>query len=156
MNDGSTFVVPVGDLVDVYTAGAGLKATGNEFSIAKDANADSKFLHIGADSIGLSGITEAIEVATSGAIELKAVDSIPAAGSAEYTHPTLVYTADGETAIVTSSVVIKTSEETVSEITDSTPADSVVTVAALTSYVNDGLADLLTKVNELKAEIAAK
>lgn len=156
MNDGSTFEVPVGDLVDVYTAGAGLKATGNEFSIAKDANADSKFLQIGADSIGLSGITEAIKVATSGAIELKAVDSIPAAGSAEYTHPTLVYTADGETAIVTSSAVIKTSEETVSEITDSTPADSVVTVAALTGYVNDGLADLLAQVNALKAEIAAK
>ena len=83
MNDGSTFEVPVGDLVDVYTAGAGLKLADNQFSIAKDANADSKFLQIGADSIGLSGITEAIEVATSGAIELKAVDSIPAAGSAE-------------------------------------------------------------------------
>ena len=156
MNDGSTFKVPVGDLVDVYTAGAGLKATGNEFSIAKDSNADSKFLQIGANSIGLSGITKAIEVATSGAIELKAVDSIPAAGSAEYTHPTFVYTADGKTAIVTSSAVIKTSEETVSEVTDSTPADSVVTVAALTGYVNDGLADLLAQVNALKAEIAAK
>lgn len=156
MNDNSTFVVPVGELVDVYTAGAGLTLTGSEFSIAKDTNADSKFLQIGADSIGLSGITEAIEVATSGAIELKAVDSIPAAGSAEYTHPTFVYTADGETAIVTSSAVIKTSEETVSEVTDTTSADSVVTVAALTGYVNDGLADLLAQVNALKAEIAAK
>lgn len=164
MNDNSTFTVPVADLVHEYTAGAGLTLTDSEFSIVKDTTAttgkDSKFLQIGTNTIGLSGITDAIEAATSaatsGAIELKSVNSIPTSGSAEYAHPTLVYTADGETAIVTSTTVIKTSEETVSEITSDTSADAVVTVAALTSYVNDGLADLLTQVEALRAEIAAK
>ena len=160
MNDNSTFTVPVADLVHEYTAGAGLTLTDSEFSIVKDTTAttgkDSKFLQIGTNTIGLSGITDAIEAATSGAIELKVVNSIPTAGSAEYTHPTLVYTADGETAIVTSETVIKTSEETVSEITADTSADAVVTVAALTSYVNDGLAELLAQVQALRDEIAAK
>lgn len=160
MNDNSTFTVPVADLVHEYTAGAGLTLTGSEFSIVKDTTAttgkDSKFLQIGTNTIGLSGITDAIEAVTSGSIELKVVNSIPTSGSAEYTHPTLVYTSDGETAIVTSTTVIKTSEETVSEITSDTSADAVVTVAALTSYVNDGLADLLTQVEALRAEIAAK
>lgn len=158
MNDNSTFTVPVADLVHEYTAGTGLTLTGSEFSIVKDTTSekDSKFLQIGTNTIGLSGITDAIEAATSGAIELKLVNSIPATGSAEYTHPTLVYTTDGDTAIVTSTSVIKTSEEIVSEIKSDTSTNAVVTVAALTSYVNDGLADLLTQVEALRAEIAAK
>jgi hypothetical protein len=152
-NSGS-FEMDATDLIQDYIAGAGLTKNGSEISLVKDNNADSQFLQIGADTIGLSGISDAITSATSGAIELKLVNSIPSSGDSSYTHPTLVYTDDGETAIVTSNTVIKTSEQTVDEITSTTAAEYIVTASALTGYVNAGLADLLVQVNALRDEIS--
>ena len=46
------------------SAGKGIALTDNKFSLIKDNNGDSKFLQINDDTIGLSGITDAIANAT--------------------------------------------------------------------------------------------
>ena len=50
--------------INKYFAGNGIALTDNQFSLTKDNNGDSKFLQINANSIGLSGITDAITSAT--------------------------------------------------------------------------------------------
>ena len=60
--------MPADDLFQAYSAGAGLSVAidgnGTTFSIVKDNASDSKFLTIGDTTIGLSGITDAINAAS--------------------------------------------------------------------------------------------
>ena len=65
-----TISIPASSFVHEYTAGAGIAfdASTASFKLVKYANEDSKFLQIGADTIGLNGITKAISGATSGVI----------------------------------------------------------------------------------------
>lgn len=153
ISGGNSFEMDATALITDYIAGNGLTKDGETISLVKDGSSEN-FFYVKADSVGVSGIQAAINSATSGAIELKNVNSIPANGDQSFTHPTLVYTPDGETAIVTASTTIKTSEQTVDEITSLTLGSDIVTAAALTGYVNDGLSALLTQVNALRDEIA--
>lgn len=66
-----TIEVPVGDLVDVYTAGNGLNLNSNKFSI-KIAEDSEAFLSAGATGLKLSGIQTAIDDAKQDAIDAAA------------------------------------------------------------------------------------
>ena len=64
----SVIYVAVKDLVDTYNAGQGLLLQNHTFSIESDQQEDSiKFLQIGTNTIGLNGITAAIDKALSDA-----------------------------------------------------------------------------------------
>lgn len=154
LTDDSSFTMDATSLIKDYVAGAGLQrdeAT-NTINIVKDNNTDSKFLQVGDNTIGLSGITDAINAATSGAIELKYEPSIPE-NVTDYTHPTLIFTDDGETAIIYNGEVIPTSEKTVESIEEDTPSSYIITVGAFKEYLNNEFADLLEAANALNAEI---
>lgn len=156
LTDNSSFTMDATSLIKDYVAGAGLQRdeTTNTINIVKDNNTDSKFLQVGPDTIGLSGITDAISNAMSGAIELKYESDIPTSVS-NYTRPTLVFTDDGETAIVypEGNTVISTSEKTVDSIEEDTPSSYIITVGAFKEYLNNEFADLLEAANALNAEI---
>ena len=78
--------IPVGDLIDTYTAGNGITLENNQFSLVKDTDTDSKFLQIGTNTIGLSGVTEAIEYAVRTKAELAdyTADGTAASGTIQY------------------------------------------------------------------------
>ena len=159
LHNGGSFEMDATSLIKDYVAGAGLQRdeNTNTINIVKDNNTDSKFLQIGADTIGLSGITDAISNAMSGAIELKYESDIPTSVS-NYTRPTLVFTDDGETAIVypEGNTVISTSEKTVDSIEEETPSSYIITVGAFKEYMETfdaGFVALLADANALNAEI---
>ena len=156
LTDNSSFTMDATSLIKDYVAGAGLQRdeTTNTINIVKDNNTDSKFLQVGADTIGLSGITDAISNAMSGAIELKYESDIPTNVS-NYTRPTLVFTDDGETAIVypEGNTVISTSEKTVDSIEEDTPSSYIITVGAFKEYLDNEFADLLEAAEALNDEI---
>lgn len=153
---GNTFDIPVSSFIKEYQAGSGIafNTSTATFYLQKDNNTDSKFLQVGADTIGLSGITDAISNAMSSAIELKYESDIPTSVS-NYTRPTLVFTNDGETAIVypEGNTVISTSEKTVDSIEEDTPSSYIITVGAFKEYLDNEFADLLDAANALNAEI---
>lgn len=154
---GNTFDIPVSSFIKEYQAGAGIafNTSTATFYLQKDTNTDSKFLQISDDTIGLSGITDAINAATSGAIELKYEPSIPE-NVTDYTHPTLIFTDDGETAIIYNGEVIPTSEKTVESIEEDTPSSHIITVGAFKEYLNDEFADLLELAEALNDEIKSQ
>lgn len=140
--------VNVSGLVDTYTAGAGIKLANNEFSLGKDGNTDSKFLQIGNDTIGLSGITDAITAAvkteTDGRVE--AVNAISGLLSgAQGTADTLVL-AGGEGKFVDSEYVISNDETVVGETT-------LWTSEATTDYVSGQISATLQVVDDLTKSI---
>jgi hypothetical protein len=140
--------VEIGDLVDTYTAGAGIKLADNEFSLVKDGNADSKFLQVGEDTIGLSGITDAIAAAvkieTDGRVE--AVNAISGLLSgAQGTADTLIL-AGGEGKFVDSEYVISNDETVVGETT-------LWTSEATTDYVSGQISATLQVVDDLAKNI---
>jgi hypothetical protein len=161
---GNTFDIPVSSFIQEYQAGSGIEFNTSTatFYLQKDTNVDSKFLQINDDTIGLSGITDAINAATSGAVELGIVPTIPE-NATGYTHPTLVFTSDGETAIVVPGLtenngIIPTSEKTVDEIDDNTDDNYIVTVGAFKDYMETfdaGFATLRTKAEALNNEITS-
>jgi hypothetical protein len=161
---GNTFDIPVSSFIKEYQAGAGIafNTVSAMFYLQKDTNVDSKFLQIGDDTIGLSGITDAINAATSGAVELDIVPTIPE-DATKYTHPTLVFTSAGETAIVVPGLtenngIIPTSEKTVDEIDDNTDDNYIVTVGAFKDYMETfdlGFATLKAKAEALNTEITS-
>ena len=61
-----TDAVSVADFVQVYTAGNGLEANGNEFAVKIDAESES-FLSVGTNGVKLSGIQNAINSAANNA-----------------------------------------------------------------------------------------
>ena len=67
-NGGST-KIDIHDLVDVYTAGNGLKSNGNEFSVNVSEDGETKkYLTVGGNGITLNGISDAIKDAKQEAI----------------------------------------------------------------------------------------
>ena len=140
--------VEIGDLVDTYTAGAGITLAGNEFSLVKDSNTDSKFLQIGEDTIGLSGITDAITAAvkteTDGRIEVVNVISGLLSG-AQGTADTLIL-AGGEGKFVDSEYVISNDETVVD-------ANTLWTSEATSDYVSGQISATLQVVDDLTKSI---
>lgn len=67
-----TDIVPIGDLVDTYTAGNGLELTNAQFSVKID-DASEGFLTVGADGVKLAGVQEAINAAKTEALNGNAV-----------------------------------------------------------------------------------
>ena len=140
--------VEIGDLVDTYTAGAGITLAGNEFSLVKDGNADSNFLQIGEDTIGLSGITDAIAAAvkieTDGRVE--AVNAISGLLSGAQGAADTLILAGGEGKFVDSEYVISNDETVVSETT-------LWTSEATTDYVSGQISATLQVVDDLAKNI---
>jgi hypothetical protein len=169
--------VEIGDLVDTYTAGAGITLAGNEFSLVKDSNADSKFLQIGTDTIGLSGITEAINTVSgiidgdwraalaaetsariendnflSGAIDAvdDRVDVISGLLSGAQGAADTLILAGGEGKFVDSEYVISNDETIVSS---SIISSALWTVEATTDYVSGQISATLQVVDDLAKNI---
>lgn len=144
--------VEIGDLVDTYTAGAGIKLADNEFSLVKDTNADSKFLQIGEDTIGLSGITDAIAAAvkteTDGRVE--AVNVISGLLSGAQGAANTLILAGGEGKFVDSEYVISNDETIVSS---SIISSALWTVEATTDYVSGQISATLQVVDDLAKNI---
>lgn len=63
-----TDAVSVADFVQVYTAGNGLEANGNEFSVKVDSESEA-FLSVGENGIKLSGVQEALNTVASNAAD---------------------------------------------------------------------------------------
>lgn len=61
-----TDAVSVADFVQVYTAGNGLEANGNEFSVKVDSESEA-FLSVGANGVKLAGVQTAIDTAADAA-----------------------------------------------------------------------------------------
>lgn len=74
--------VPVSGLVDVYTAGNGLKVENNQFSVVLDTAGES-FLTLSASGLKLSGVQAAINTAKQEAISAAASDATSKANAAE-------------------------------------------------------------------------
>jgi len=91
--------VNVTSLIDVYTAGNGLKLSGKTFSVKRDASSES-FLTVGADGIKLSGVQAAIDAvkpAETAAIIDKIEASVGLAKDGSYTDPKGNYTSGSTT-----------------------------------------------------------
>lgn len=52
--------IPIGDLVDTYTAGEGLKLENNQFSVKINKNASESFISVDEDGLSLNGIEDKI------------------------------------------------------------------------------------------------
>lgn len=63
-----TDAVSVADFVQIYTAGNGLEANGNEFSVKVDSESEA-FLSVGENGIKLSGVQEALNTVASNAAD---------------------------------------------------------------------------------------
>jgi hypothetical protein len=125
--------IPVGDLIDTYTAGNGITLENNQFSLVKDTNADSKFLQIGTNTIGLSGVTDAIEYAVRTKAELAD------------------YTADGTAGAGTIQYAIR--QNTAAIATLNSDKDTVGSVDYKIDQYDQAISTLVTNINTLKNEI---
>lgn len=151
--------IPASSFVHEYTAGNGIAfdATTASFKLEKDANADSKFLQIGADTIGLSGITDAINDATSGIVAdvttLKGDDQT--SGSVLYAVRTKAqfadYAADGTAASGTIQYAIRSNTAAIAILNgDSTVEGSVDYKIA---QYDNSIESLLTSISTLNSNI---
>ena len=138
---GDDVYIPVGALVDEYSAGSGIDISDdvpgkNVVSVKRDATKKSEdFFYVDpVNGVGVSGVQDAIDLAASNIVS--GVAAIPATAEG-FKYNTLVYTEAGETAIidVKAGKVIDISEENVDSITSDSPTGALTTVEAVTGYV---------------------
>ena len=154
-----TISIPASSFVHEYTAGDGIAfdASTASFKLVKDANEDSKFLQIGADTIGLSGITEAISGATSGVIAdvttLKG--DAQTSGSVQYAVRTKAqfaeYTADGTAGAGTIQYAIRSNTAAINTLNGDSNVEGSVDYK-ITQYDNS-ISSLIADINALNSDI---
>lgn len=154
-----TISIPASSFVHEYTAGDGIAfdASTASFKLVKDANADSKFLQINADTIGLSGITDAINDATSGVVAdvatLKGDDQT--SGSVLYAVRTKAqfadYSADGTAASGTIQYAIRSNTAAIATLNGNSTVEGSVDykIAQYDSSISSLIDDIAALNNEI-------
>ena len=154
-----TISIPASSFVHEYNAGAGIDfdASTASFKLVKDNNADSKFLQIGANTIGLNGITKAISGATSGVIAdvatLKGDDQT--SGSVLYAVRTKAqfgeYTADGTAGAGTIQYAIRSNTAAINTLNGNSSVVGSVDYK-ITQY-DSSISSLIADINALNSDI---
>ena len=139
-SDVNNVYLNIHDLVDVYTGGLAIEVTSDNVINLVKSNKSEEFFFVDSTGAGVSGIQDAIDFAVSGVIS--GVAEIPTTTTG-FNYNTLVFTADGETAIVdvVNNKVVDISEENVETITTTTLSSSLPTVGALTGYVKESISN---------------
>jgi hypothetical protein len=141
-SDENNVYLNIHELIDVYTGGNAIEVTSNNVINLVKSNKSENFFFVDSTGGGVSGVQNAIDLAASGLIS--GVAKIPSTTSG-FEYNTLVFTADGETAIidVVNNKVVDISEENVEAITTTTLSSSLPTVNALTGYVEKATSGIL-------------
>lgn len=136
--------VVLSDIIEPYTAGAGLRLEGNEFAV-KVADGSESFLTTDANGIKLSGIQSAINLA-----KQDAIDSANATAAGQYAIKTFVGTLPEGAEATT---VVAYIDEKATDVINTVRGETTETVASVATDLQEYITSNDTKVNKNTEDI---